>query len=127
MIYYTYSIQYLNVLHNLVQVNTKICEANLRMCETYKSIPSTLMLTDYLDDIIEPNEDKQHEMNRNKETERLFTVDQQSIVIDVLAEQKAFTVDEKDDINSTLRQMDHVARHDDSIENDVTLLIFSHQ
>ncbi|KAH8869693.1 spectrin beta chain [Schistosoma japonicum] len=106
MIYYTYSIQYLNVLHNLVQVNTKIDEANLRMCETYKSIPSTLMLTDYLDEITEPNEDKQHEMNRNKETKRLST---QSIVIDVLAEQKAFTVDKEDVINSTLRQMDHVS------------------
>ncbi|KAH8869690.1 spectrin beta chain [Schistosoma japonicum] len=94
MIYYTYSIQYLNVLHNLVQ------------CETYNSIPSTLMLTDYLDDIIEPNEDKQHEMNRNKETKRLST---QSIVIDVLAKQRSFTVDKEDVINSTLRQMDHVS------------------
>ncbi|KAH8869688.1 spectrin beta chain [Schistosoma japonicum] len=70
------------------------------MCETYKSIPSTLMLTDYLDDIIEPNEDKQHEMSRNKETEPLFTV---------LTSKKAFTVDKEDVINSTLRQMDHVS------------------
>ncbi|KAH8869689.1 spectrin beta chain [Schistosoma japonicum] len=106
MIYYTYSIQYLNVLHNLVQVNTKIDEANLRMCETYNSIASTLMLTDYLDDIIEPNEDKQHEMNRNKETEPLFT---QTFVTDVLTEQKSFTVDKEDVVNSTLRQMDHVS------------------
>ncbi|KAH8869677.1 Spectrin beta chain [Schistosoma japonicum] len=101
MIYYTYSIQYLNVLHNPAQVNTKIDEANLRMCETYNSIASTLMLTDYLDDIIEPNEDKQHEMNRNKETEPLFTV----------LTSKLF--------NST--------RHDDSIEKVVTLLISSNQ
>ncbi|KAH8855950.1 spectrin beta chain [Schistosoma japonicum] len=99
--------QYLNVLHNLVQVNTKIDDATLRMCETYNSIPSTLILTDYLDDTIEPNEDTQHEMNRNKERERISTFDQQTIVIDVLTEQKSLTVDKENVINSTSRQMGH--------------------
>ncbi|KAH8855954.1 Spectrin beta chain [Schistosoma japonicum] len=55
--------QYLNILHTLVQVNTRIDDTNLRMCETYNSIPSTPMLTDYLDDTIEPNKYKHHELN----------------------------------------------------------------
>ncbi|TNN06573.1 Spectrin beta chain, non-erythrocytic 1, partial [Schistosoma japonicum] len=100
--------QYLNVLHNLVQINTKIDEANLRMCETYNSIQSTLMLTDYLDDIIEHNEHKQHEMNSDEEREQLSTVDEQTIVTDLLTEQKSLTVDKEIVINSTLRQMDHI-------------------
>ncbi|TNN16141.1 spectrin beta chain [Schistosoma japonicum] len=79
------------------------------MCKTYNSIPSTLMLTDYFDDIIEPYDDKQHELKRNKETERLPTFDQQTIVIDVSAEPKPLTVVNEDDINSVLRQMDHVS------------------
>ncbi|TNN12174.1 putative spectrin beta chain [Schistosoma japonicum] len=77
------------------------------MCGTYNSIPLTLMLTDYLNDIIEPNEDKQHEMYSNKESGRLSTVDQQTNVIDVLAKQQLFTVDKEIVINSTSRQMDH--------------------
>ncbi|KAH8874874.1 spectrin beta chain [Schistosoma japonicum] len=93
----------------VVQVSTKIDDADLRMCKTYNSIPSTLMLTDYLDDIIEPKKDKQHELHRNKERERLSTVDQQTIVIDVLAEQKSFTVDKEFVINSTSKQIDHVS------------------
>ncbi|KAH8872861.1 Spectrin beta chain [Schistosoma japonicum] len=50
-----------------------------------------------------------HELNSNKERERLSTVDQQTIVIDVLAEQKSFRVDKEIVINSTSRQMDHVS------------------
>ncbi|KAH8872872.1 spectrin beta chain [Schistosoma japonicum] len=59
--------------------------------------------------IIKPNEDTQHELNSNKERERLSTVDQQTIVIDVLREQKSLTVDKEIVINSTSRQMDHVS------------------
>ncbi|KAH8848937.1 spectrin beta chain [Schistosoma japonicum] len=69
------------------------------------------MLTDYLDDIIEPNEDTQHDLNSNKKRERLSTVDQQTIVIDVLTEQKSLTVDKQIVINSTSRQMDHHDNH----------------
>ncbi|KAH8855948.1 hypothetical protein KSF78_0002212, partial [Schistosoma japonicum] len=40
--------------------------------------------------------------------ERLSTVDQQTIIIDVLANQQSFTVDKEDVINSTSRQMNHL-------------------
>ncbi|KAH8872866.1 spectrin beta chain [Schistosoma japonicum] len=48
-----------------------------------------------------------HDLNSNKERGRLSTVDQQTIVIDVLTEQKSLTVDKQIVINSTSRQMDH--------------------
>ncbi|KAH8848980.1 Spectrin beta chain [Schistosoma japonicum] len=49
-----------------------------------------------------------HKMNRNKERERLSTVDRHTIAVDVLTEQKSLTVDKEIVINSTSRQMDHL-------------------
>ncbi|TNN11257.1 hypothetical protein EWB00_004733, partial [Schistosoma japonicum] len=88
-----------------LSVNTIQCDRCKTQCNTisYTNTPSQRLPVI----ISKPNEDKQHELNRNKERERLSTVDQQTIVIDVLAEQKSLTVDKEIVINSTSRQMDH--------------------
>ncbi|CAH8552795.1 unnamed protein product [Schistosoma turkestanicum] len=91
---------YLDALQSLIIINTKIEEINLRICETYNSVQSISMLTDYFNDLIEPVQD-------GNKTVQLSIADKHDIT-NVLGEEKTLTVAKEIVINSTLRQMDHI-------------------